>query len=67
MIRLTVFVAAMIVLGGCASVPTEETTLRKSDGGSMTCNLVGRGFAAHEVGKLRYEDCLSKAHADGYR
>jgi hypothetical protein len=43
-----------------------ETTLRNANGGTVTCKQVGRGVISYGVGKSIYEDCITKAHAQGY-
>jgi hypothetical protein len=54
-------------LVGCATIPVQETTLRNANGGSVTCKQVGRGIVSYGVGKSLYQDCIAKAHADGYQ
>jgi hypothetical protein len=61
-----ILIAAMATLGACAHVPVEQTTLRNVNGGTTTCNLQGRGPISYEVGKSRYDSCVTKAHGDGY-
>jgi hypothetical protein len=55
------------LLTGCAAIPVQETTLRNANGGTVTCKQTGRGLVSYEVGKSIYEDCIAKAHADGYQ
>ncbi len=55
-----------LVLGGCAAIPVQETTLRNANGGTVTCKQVGRGVISYGVGKSIYEDCITKAHTQGY-
>lgn len=57
----------VLLLAGCAAIPVQESVLRNADGGSVTCKQVGRGVASYWVGKSIYEDCLTKAKANGYR
>lgn len=59
-------VAMAAILAGCAAIPVQETTLRNADGGTITCKQVGRGVVSYSVGKSLYEDCINKAHAQGY-
>jgi hypothetical protein len=54
------------LMTGCAAIPVQETTLRNANGGTVTCKQVGRGVVSYSVGKHLYEDCVAKAHADGY-
>lgn len=61
------FFAIPILLSGCAAIPVQETTLRNTDGGSVTCKQVGRGIVSYGVGKSIYEDCIAKAQAQGYK
>jgi hypothetical protein len=58
---------SVLVLAGCAAIPVQETTLRNANGGTVTCKQVGRGLVSYEVGKSTYEDCIAKAHAQGYQ
>lgn len=57
----------LLALVGCAIIPVQETTLRNADGGTVTCKQVGRGLVSYGVGKSLYEDCIAKAHANGYK
>jgi hypothetical protein len=66
MLRLLVSLS-LLVLAGCAAIPVQETMLRNADGGTVTCKQVGRGLVSYPVGKSIYEDCITKAHADGYK
>jgi hypothetical protein len=59
-------VASIVTLCACAHVPVEQTTLRNAKGGTTTCNLEGRGFVSYELGKSRYDGCVTKAHDNGY-
>jgi hypothetical protein len=52
---------------GCAFVPVQETTLKNANGGSVTCKQTGTGVVSASVGKKRYQECIDKAHADGYQ
>jgi hypothetical protein len=65
MLRFVV-IASMATLCACAHIPVEQTTLRNASGGTTTCNLWGRGLISYELGKSRYESCVTKAHANGY-
>jgi hypothetical protein len=65
MVKLLI-VAASVAMAGCAAIPVQETTLINGKGGSVTCKQVGRGVASYWVGKSVYEDCITKAHSDGY-
>jgi hypothetical protein len=58
--------AAVVLLGGCAAIPVQQTTLVNGDGGSVTCKQVGRGIISYGVGKSIYNDCIAKARAQGY-
>ncbi len=58
--------AAAALLSGCAAIPVQQTTLVNGTGGSVTCKQVGRGIVSYGVGKSIYNDCIVKAHADGY-
>jgi hypothetical protein len=60
-------VAGVIVLSGCAAIPVQETTLRNSNGGTVTCKQTGRGVISYSVGKSIYQDCIDNAHANGYQ
>jgi uncharacterized lipoprotein YmbA len=55
------------LLASCAAIPVQETTLRNANGGTVTCKQVGRGVVSYGVGKHLYDECLAKAHADGYQ
>lgn len=55
------------LLTGCAAIPVQETTLRNANGGAVTCKQTGRGLVSYGVGKSIYEDCINKAHAQGYQ
>ena len=55
------------LLGGCAAIPVQQTTLVNAHGGSVTCKQVGRGLVSYGVGKSIYEDCIAKAKAQGYQ
>ena len=55
------------LLAACAAIPVQETTLRNANGGTVTCKQTGRGVVSYEVGKKIYDDCIAKAHADGYQ
>ena len=59
-------IAVCLAFAGCAAIPVQETTLKNSNGGSVTCKQVGRGIVSYGVGKSIYNDCITKAHADGY-
>jgi hypothetical protein len=52
---------------GCFAVPVQETTLRNASGGTVTCKQTGTGFASGPIGKRHYQDCIDKAHVDGYQ
>ena len=65
MLKFAVFVATAL-LTGCAAIPVQQTTLVNANGGSVTCKQVGRGIVSYGVGKSIYNDCIAKAHADGY-
>lgn len=54
-------------IGGCALVPVQDQTLRNSDGGEVTCKQVGTGLFSSSIGKSRFDDCVAKARADGYK
>lgn len=66
MLRVSVSLS-LLILVGCAAIPVQETTLRNANGGTVTCKQVGRGIASYSIGKSLYNDCLTKAHADGYQ
>jgi hypothetical protein len=55
------------LLGGCAAIPVQQTTLVNANGGSVTCKQVGRGLVSYGVGKSIYEDCIAKARAQAYQ
>jgi hypothetical protein len=57
----------LCVTAGCAAIPVQETTLRNAHGGTVTCKQVGRGIVSYGVGKSIYENCLTRARADGYQ
>jgi hypothetical protein len=59
-------ILATLLLCGCAAIPVQETTLRNANGGTVTCKQVGRGFVSYSAGKSIYDDCIAKAHAQGY-
>ena len=61
-----ILVASMATLCACAHVPVEQTTLRNAKGGTTTCSLEGRGLISYELGKSRYDGCVTKAHGGGY-
>jgi hypothetical protein len=61
-----ILVSSMAMLGACAHVPVEQTTLRNANGGTTTCSLEGRGLVSYEVGKSRYDNCVTKANGNGY-
>ena len=56
---------SLLILASCAAIPVQETTLRNAKGGTVTCKQVGRGVASYWVGKSLYNDCLTKARAEG--
>jgi len=60
------WIASTLLLAGCAAIPVQETVLKNDNGGTVTCKQVGRGVASYWVGKHLYEECIEKAHADGY-
>lgn len=64
--RCFLLIASMALLGACAHVPVEQTTLRNASGGTTTCNLVGRGPVSYDLGKSRYNDCINQARGAGY-
>lgn len=59
-------VFVLVLIAGCAAIPVQETTLRSANGGTVTCKQVGRGVISYGVGKSIYEDCITKAHAQGF-
>ena len=61
-----VIVLFAVLVAGCAAIPVQETTLRNGSGGSVTCKQVGRGIVSYGIGKSIYQQCIDKAHADGY-
>jgi hypothetical protein len=61
------FYAVAAMVAGCAAIPVQETTLRNVDGGTVTCKQTGRGIVSYGVGKSLYQDCIDKAHAQGYK
>lgn len=63
--KIAIF-AAVAMLSGCAAIPVQQTTLVNTNGGSVTCKQVGRGIVSYGVGKSIYEDCVTKARAQGY-
>lgn len=58
--------AAAALMGGCAFIPVQTTTLTKPDGGYVMCKQVGRGIVSYWVGKSMHDNCVAKARADGY-
>lgn len=54
-------------VAGCFAVPVQETTLRNANGGTVTCKQTGTGVVSSSMGKQRYQECIDKAHADGYQ
>ena len=58
---------SLVILAACAAIPVQETTLRNANGGTVTCKQVGRGIVSYGVGKSLYDDCIAKAHAQGYQ
>ncbi len=52
---------------GCFAVPVQDTTLKNANGGTVTCKQTGTGFVSGPMGKQRYQECIDKAHADGYQ
>lgn len=58
---------ASFCMTGCFAVPVQETTLRNAGGSTVTCKQTGTGLASGPIGKHRYEDCIDKAHTDGYQ
>jgi uncharacterized lipoprotein YmbA len=64
--RIVTMILVALSLGGCAAIPVQETTLRNANGGTVTCKQVGRGVISYGVGKALYDDCITKAHAQGY-
>jgi hypothetical protein len=61
------YIVGLLMLSGCAAIPVKETTLRNANGGTVTCKQTGRGVISYSVGKSVYQDCIDKAHADGYQ
>lgn len=61
----TIILAAAL-LSGCAFVPVQQRVLINTQGGSITCKQVGRGVISYGVGKSVFEDCVTKAQAQGY-
>ena len=64
---LMTFVLMTFALGGCSFIPVRDQTLKNANGGTITCKQVGRGVASYWIGKSEFEDCVAKAHADGYQ
>jgi hypothetical protein len=63
--RRCLFSLLVLLTASCAAIPVQETTLRNSNGGTVTCKQVGRGVVSYGIGKHLYDDCIAKAHADG--
>jgi len=62
------FVGALaLVLGGCALVPVQDQTLKNANGGEITCKQVGAGLFSSSIGKSRFDNCVTSAHANGYQ
>ncbi len=58
---------ASFCMTGCFAIPVQETTLKNASGGSVTCKQTGEGLVSGPIGKQHYQDCIDKAHADGYQ
>jgi hypothetical protein len=68
MSRLAAFCAlASFFLAGCFAIPVQETTLKNANGGTVTCKQTGAGLVSGPLAKQRYQECVDKAHADGYQ
>ncbi|MGF6409574.1 hypothetical protein OKW37_001244 [Paraburkholderia sp. MM5482-R2] len=65
--NLGFFGALALLLGGCALVPVQDRTLKNASGGAITCKQVGAGVFSASIGKSRFDDCVAKARAEGYR
>jgi hypothetical protein len=52
---------------GCFAVAVQETTLRNASGTTVTCKQTGTGLVSGPMGKQHYQDCIDKAHTDGYQ
>lgn len=65
--HLLAMAPALAVLAGCMTVPVQELTLKNDSGGSVVCKQVGAGLISSSVGKSNFDDCVAKAHADGYK
>ena len=65
--RLLLTVLLSSVAAACAFVPVQETTLKNANGGSVTCKQTGTGVISSSMGQKRYQECIDKAHADGYQ
>lgn len=65
--KIGFFGALSFVLCGCALVPVQDQTLKNTNGGEITCKQVGTGLFSASLGKSRFDDCVAKAHADGYQ
>jgi hypothetical protein len=65
--KIGFFAALSLVLCGCALVPVQDQTLKNTSGGEITCKQVGAGLLSSSLGKSRFDDCVAKAHADGYQ
>jgi hypothetical protein len=66
-LRLLLALLLGSLAAACAFVPVQETTLKNANGGSVTCKETGTGVISSSVGKKRYQECIDKAHADGYQ
>ena len=60
---LFVVLAAFFLRG----YPRAGDHLAKCKWGTVTCKQVGRGIISYGVGKSLYQDCIDKAHANGYQ
>lgn len=65
--KFITFAVFTTVLSGCALIPVQDQTLKNADGGVVTCKQVGAGLISASIGKSRFEECIEKARADGYK
>jgi hypothetical protein len=66
--RLVAFCAlASFCMTGCFAIPVQETTLKNASGGTVTCKQTGAGLVSGPLAKQRYQECVDKAHTDGYQ
>jgi hypothetical protein len=65
--KIGFFGVLALVLAGCALVPVQDQTLKNANGGEITCKQVGAGLISSSLGKSRFDNCVTSAHANGYQ